>query len=171
MAKILKNNSIHINKEKKFHLSLSACFSYLLIISLIFSGISLAKYTASSSDTDSARVTHFSVSATEKAQQNKLLSLDNVQGTSDKYEFEVCNDSEIAVKYTVIVNNLPVGVNVNMDSQTVTSSEGSSKTEFDAINLNAGDTKACELTFTALDSAESGTFEGITVDVQFDQID
>lgn len=159
------------NKEKKLHLPLTAWLSYLLIISLIFSGISLARYTASTSDADTARIATFSVSATEKADQQKLLVLDSAEGISGEYEFEVQNDSKVAVKYTVIVNNLPADVTVSLGTQTVTSNTESSKAEFDAINLGVGNTDTCTLKFTALDDAKLGTYEGIAIDVQFEQID
>lgn len=166
LAKICKN------KEKKFHLPLTAWLSYLLVISLIFSGISLAKFTATSSEADSVRIATFRVSATENAQQHNQLVLNSAEGTSDKYEFKVQNDSEVAVKYTVIIKNLPADVNITLnDSQTVTSSKESNIVEFDAINLGADSTDTCTLKFTALDDAESGIYEGIAVDVQFEQID
>lgn len=166
LAKICKN------KEKKFHLPLTAWLSYLLAISLIFSGISLAKFTASSSEADSVRIATFSVSATEKADQQKQLVLDSAESIYGEFKFEVQNDSEVAVKYTVIIKNMPADINVTLnDSQTVTSSKESNIVEFDAINLGVGSTDTCTLKFTALDDAEPGIYEGIAVDVQFEQID
>lgn len=158
-------------KKQKFHLPLSAYISYLLIITLVLSGISLARYTSTSSDVDVARIAVFSVSATAKTGQHSLLVLDSAEGNSGEYVFEVRNDSEIATKYTVSVKNLPANVNVRMGSQTVTSNEENDTVEFDAINLGVGDADTCTLAFIALENAPSGTFSGVSVDVQFEQID
>lgn len=170
MAKMRKNSSMD-NREKKFRLPLSAYLGYLMIITLILSGISLARYTASSSDIDVAKVAVFKVSATRKAGQQSRLVLDAEQGTSGEYVFEVQNDSQMAAKYTVTVNNLPVGIEVRMGERTITSTAESPNIAFDTFNIDIGETNTCTLTFTALDEADIGTYEGISVDVQFEQID
>lgn len=171
MAKIRKKNSAHKCREKKFRLPLSAYISYLLIITLVLSAISLARYTVSSSDADVAKTAVFKVSATQDAGQPSSIVVDADQDTSGEYVFEVQNDSEMAVRYAVTVNNLPPDVRIDMGTQTVASSRGINSVEFDAINLDIGKIDTCMLTFTALDDAALGTYDGITVDVQFEQID
>ncbi|MCM1284966.1 MAG: hypothetical protein NC213_03365 [Acetobacter sp.] len=171
MEKKQKRNSIHVNKGKRFRLPLSAIVSYLLVVTLLLSGVSLARYTASATGSDSARMARFSVSATASADQPSLIELDNTEGISGEYAFEVLNDSETAVQYTVVVGNLPPEVCVSIGSQAVTTTDEINTAVFDAVNLGAGQNDKDTITFTALDDAESDLYEDISVDVQFEQID
>lgn len=171
MEKKQKRNSIHVNKGKRFRLPLSAIVSYLLVVTLLLSGVSLARYTASATGSDSARVARFSVSATASADQPSTLTLDSAEGTSGEYAFEVMNDSETAVQYTVVVGNLPPDVCVTMGDQKVTITAENDTAIFDAINLEPGKTDKGILTFTALEDAESDLYEDISINVQFEQID
>lgn len=171
MEKKQKLNSIHVNKEKRFRLPMTAVISYLLVVTLLLSGVSLARYTASAKGSDSARMARFSVSATASADQPSLIELDSAEGTSGEYAFEVLNDSEMAVQYSVVVGNLPPDICVTMGEQDITTTDESNTAIFDAVNLGAGHNDKGTITFTALDDAESDLYENISVDVQFEQID
>ncbi|MCM1284915.1 MAG: hypothetical protein NC213_00225 [Acetobacter sp.] len=170
MEKKQKRNSIHVNKEKRFKISISAIVIYLLVVTLLLSGVSLARYTASATGSDSASMARFSVSATAGAGQPGVIELDSAEGTSGEYAFEVLNDSEMAVQYTVVVGNLPPEICVSIGSQAVTTTDEINTAVFDAENLEAGQKANRSITFTALDDADSDLYENIS-DVQFEQID
>ena len=99
-----------------FKLPLRVWLGYLLILSLAFTAVSLAKFATSGSNSDSARVASFAVSAStggshsfafNDAEKNALGETFATTQTAD-YEINVFNYdngkvSEVAISYDVIV--------------------------------------------------------------------
>ena len=141
---------------------------YLLIATLISTGISFAKYTTSVDASGHARVAAFNVTTT-LADAEKVL--DTTKGAAYyRYMFQVRNDSEVAVKYDVVLTGVPEGVSVKWGSKSPVVS-GTTHTFSNAGTLAAGNTWAyITLNFTV----EKGTIieeAEINVTVNAEQID
>lgn len=166
MAGILKSNAVSTEKKKKARIPLSAWLSYLFIAAMVVGTISLARYTATSSESGSLRIANFSVSASMLSGANNEIILND----GGKCRFEVSNDSEVAVEFRVILKDLPEGVTVGLSVGEESSAEyniGKSASEF--IILESGTTEVCELSFDAPEDV-TGT-HNVSVQVQFRQID
>ena len=87
-----------------FRLPLSAYITYLLIACLLSTGVTLAKYISTSGSSDSASVAKFEVFPRVTSSQGDLsIDCSYVYSSTANYVFEVVNNSEVAVSYTVIV--------------------------------------------------------------------
>lgn len=173
MADITKREK---EKKQKFHLPLSAWLSYLVLITILFSSVSLAKYTASTTDSDAAKVAKFDVAVTpdsEAAQKNKItLNLVEREDT-ESYSFVVNNNSEVAVRYVIIVSNIPQHIYISLnDGEFHESADGTvTFDQNDMLDINGE--AICKLTFKAGDELESPMLyeDKMKVEVRFDQVD
>lgn len=170
MASMLKSNDKHVKKEQKALIPLSAWLSYLVIATLILSSISLARYTAISSESDAARTANFSVSATMKNAQDNKITLVN----GGECQFDVANDSEVSVIYRVMIKGLPAGVAVKLtareeSTRMISDTENAGELVFAGKLLESNKTDICTLLFTA-DEEMTGIYN-VSVQVQFEQTD
>ena len=99
--------------RKKKRLPLFVWLAYGLLATLLFAGVTFSSYVTTSSSLDQARVAKFDVT------EQKMVDVE-VEITPYKpayFPFEVVNDSEVAVKYTVTVekltNNVPLLFNLH----------------------------------------------------------
>ena len=83
---------------------------YLLIVTLISTGISFARYSTSVDSTGAARVAAFRITTTLASTTQTLDTTD--AAASYAHSFTVTNSSEVAVSYHVILSNVPAGVTV-----------------------------------------------------------
>ncbi|MGM9641036.1 MAG: hypothetical protein ACI3V3_06685 [Faecousia sp.] len=170
MANLLNNRAEHRKNGKKARLPLSAWLVYLLVAALAFGGGSLARYTTTASGTATARVAKFDVAATEVTGQAQRIDLTAGDASSTgTYQFSVTNNSEVLVKYSVIVSGVPANVKATLGTQTLTSN-GSGTLTFTAEELGIGKKETCTLTFYALEGAETQT-AGVTIQVHVEQVD
>lgn len=173
-------------KKKAVRLPLSAYLSYLLVATLLFTGVSFSKFATSSSGWDSARVAQFSVTTAVADGQKQELDLDlstAAETKSDHYTFTVKNDSEVRVAYTVTVTlpsetKLPTGVSMTMtmvdgeDSSVMAATESGGVYTYNS-ELDFTDSHQWTLTFIGNPTAvtDNMILEGITVAVAAEQID
>ena len=173
----------------RLRLPLSAWLSYMLVATLLFSGVSFSKFAATAAMNDSVTVAGFALSGNEVTTAN-TITLDKTSGqTTADYKFQVKNVnssnkvSDVTMSYTIKVvlpKALPTGVTVscNMTSPysracTVTQS-GTTYTFTAPVNLPAGTstTHAYTLSFTGgTNLVTSDTLNGISVSVSAVQVD
>ena len=111
MANILKNSGSRLEKIKRTRLPLSVWLAFLLLVTLTV-GSTLARYNTSVSGDTTARVAKFKMTtATGYTDNTKTVQLNAGSGDSDTYEFTITNDSEVKVRYSVIVKNVLSRVN------------------------------------------------------------
>lgn len=168
-------------KRQKFRLPLSAYLSYLIIATLLLGSVSLAKYTTSTTDSAGARVAKFEVSAMpadgEASQTNRImLDLVDSDGT-DSYSFRVNNNSEVVVRYRIIISNIPEHILVSLnDGEFQESPVNGGTVTFDSNNVLGIQGEAdCKLTFRAddiLKDYEATLYTAkMKIEVRFDQVD
>lgn len=163
MANILKNSGSRLEKKKRTRLPLSVWLAFLLLVTLTV-GSTLARYNTSVSGDTTARVAKFQMTtATGYTDNTKTVQLNAGSGDSDTYEFTITNDSEVKVRYSVIVQNVPANVEVSLDGVKKTSTGNTTPMKFDYKELDIGDAYTCTLTFCALESA---AIEKVTASVQ-----
>lgn len=104
---------------EKFRLPLSAYLSYLLVATLLFTGVSFSKFASAAEGSDTASVAKFSVDAA--AYEDNTLTMDCksiINAGADSYIFTVTSDSEVTVSYDVVITlekALPEGVNMTLE--------------------------------------------------------
>ena len=170
MNNIPNNRSGQMKKGIKTRVPLPVWLCYLLIAALVFSGGSMARYTSTASGTATARVARFDMATAVADGQSASLELQAGEaGSTGAYSFTVTNNSEVLVKYNVIVKNVPANVCAVLNGTTLTAN-GTDDLVFDAKELAMGSTDTCELTFYALADAETQT-TNVTVQVHVEQVD
>lgn len=92
--------------DKKKRLLLWLCYGLLLL--LVFTGSSIAGYKTIASGSDSARVAAFRCDATFTGtscpRDNDTITLTAGEQEGVAYSFKVTNDSEVTVRYTLMVS-------------------------------------------------------------------
>ena len=109
-----------IQKTKRKHkLPLTAVLSYLIVVTLVATGVSLSAYVSTASGGDEARVAKFEIVVTAGSNNKVVLTepIDIAIKPGETFgEFTVTNSSEVAVQYFAAVNNLtqnlPIKTNV-----------------------------------------------------------
>lgn len=88
---------------------------YILVASVLATGVTLSGYVSSTMGNDQARVAKFEI--VEPGYQEVLVTADLVPGEQKSQVLEVQNKSEVAVEYTIAVknttNNLPLTFTVD----------------------------------------------------------
>lgn len=174
MANILKNSGSRLEKIKRTRLPLSVWLAFLLLVTLTV-GSTLARYNTSVSGDTTARVAKFEMTtATRYTDNTKTVQLNAGSGDSDTYEFTITNDSEVKVRYRVIVQNVPAYVEVTAQQGSGTPqtlvSDGSDMT-FSFKELDMGDADGWTLTFQALDDAAAVSQQQVTIKIHTEQVD
>lgn len=173
--------------KQKVRLPLSAYLSYLLVATLLLTGISFSKFASTGSTDDGARVAVVVVDGGSSDATDLALG-DGVESAG--YSFYITNDnanglvSEVALSYTISVTvpdgNLPDGVAV-----TLTYDGGEPYKSEDPVDgvytfaggadfaAGASEQHNYTLTFTVTDESlltEDSSFEGIEISVKAEQI-
>lgn len=156
------------NKNKvNIPLLLAGILFCLTLISSSLTSNLIAKYSTSTTGGDSARVAKFDVITTKDIDKIELVPGD--RDSSGTYKFTIKNNSEVVVKNTIIVNNVPVNVQVKFNDSDPVTSSGTDIT-FDVRELGIGKSVDCTLTFSALGG--SATQEtSVTIQVVTEQVD
>lgn len=173
MANILKNSGSRLEKIKRTRLPLSVWLAFLLLVTLTV-GSTLARYNTSVSGDTTARVAKFKMTtATGYTDNTKTVQLNAGSGDSDTYKFIITNDSEVKVRYSVIVQNVPAYVEVTAQQGTnkeIITSTGGEMT-FAAKELVMGAADGWTLTFQALDDAAAVSQQQVTIKIYTEQVD
>ena len=95
------------NKNKvNIPLLLAGILFCLTLISISLTSNLIAKYSTTASGSDSARVAKFDVDTTN-SQSNNIELVPGNSDSSGTYKFTIKNNSEVVVKNSVIVENVP----------------------------------------------------------------
>lgn len=169
MANIVKNSGSRVQIEKKARLPLPVWLAFLLLVTMSVGG-SLARYSSSASGDAAARVAKFEMATAVADGQPGSIGLQAGKADSEgTYSFTVTNNSEVLVKYNVIVKNVPANVCAVLNGTTLTAN-GTHDLVFAAKELAIGGTDTCTLTFYALADANKAT-TNVTVQVHVEQVD
>ena len=169
MANVVNNNGARLEKKQGTRLPLAVWLVFLLVVTLAV-GTSIARYSSSASGFSIARVARFQMTTATGYEDNaKTVQLHAGSGGAGTYEFTITNDSEVAVRYSVIVKNVPANVSVTLGDETLIST-GSGTLTFTAKQLGIGAAVTCTLTFSALEGAEIGTVNA-SVQAYVEQVD
>lgn len=157
------------NKNKvNISLLLAGILFCLTLISISLTSNLIAKYSTTASGSDSARVAKFDVDTTTNSQPDKIKLVPGDSDSSGTYKFTIKNNSEVVVKNTIIVNNVPNQVTVTY-KETQLISTGSVLT-FDAGELGIGKSVDCTLTFSALGGSATQVTK-VKIQVLAEQVD
>lgn len=152
-------------KKKILLLSVFAIFVFTVIVT------TFAIFRGSGSAAGSLHAATWSISRSQSASGDSLEVIPEL--ASDVYNLTVTSNSEVDVVYTIIVSNLPTGVEVSLDNgtyQTPTSGTVRISNAQTVINYNdTVKTKNHTLTFRATSSAQVVSDQEIDVDVEFKQ--
>ena len=172
------------NKPARRRLPLAVYLAFLLVAALAFTGASFASYKTEATSSDSARVARFVVTvAKDTSQTTEDLTLDS-SNPSAGYTFTVSNNdggkvNETATKYdvNVVFPNALSGVSLTLKNGntdiTGTTTDNVTFT-FKNVGTFAAGTKQTDtltLTFTASADAASGSWNGIKITVNAEQVD
>ena len=145
----------------------------LIFVVMIFAIVAttFAIFRGSSSATGSIRAATWSISRSQSESGDSLEIVPEL--STDVYNLTVTSGSEVDVTYTIIISNLPSGVEVALDNgtyQTPTSGTVRISNAQTVINYNdAVKTKNHTLTFRATSSAQTVSDQEIDIDVEFKQ--
>lgn len=151
---------------------------YLLLCTLLVTGVSLSSYLSQAKDSASARIAAGAISITTVS--GSPVTLDNTNGSaSGSLTFNVSNNdagavSEVAIRYDIVIQaNLPAGVTMTLDEKTPSQS-GNTYTFSNMGTFAAGKSQTIlhTLTFTGNFTAINASSEkNIDISVQAEQID
>ena len=160
------------NKNKvNIPLLLAGILFCLTLISISLTSNLIAKYSTTASGSDSARVAKFDVGTTTNSQPDKIELVPGDSDSSGTYKFTIKNNSEVVVKNSVIVENVPENMQVKFkfnNSDPVYSS--GTDIAFDVGVLDIGASVDCSLTFSALDGSTTQVAQ-VTIQVVAEQVD
>lgn len=174
----MRFKSRHEPQEKvRFRLPIQAYLLYLAIASMLLTGVSFARYVATGTATDEARVAAAGIEVTWGSDSD--IEISNAAGGADSgsFSFTVSNkDSEVAIGYDVVVTlgaPLPDGVTIALDNKEILSSGQSSYTFSNAGTFEPGyNTKTHTLTFNGDYNIITAPFDtDITITINAEQID
>lgn len=159
------------NKNKvNIPLFLAGILFCLTLISSSLTSNLIAKYSTTVSGSDSARVAKFDVIATKDISQlDKIELVPGDRDSSGTYKFTIKNNSEVVVKYSVIVEGVPNQVKVVFNGTEKTQT-GTDDLTFDVGVLDIGAGVDCSLTFSALDGSTTQVAQ-VTIQVVAEQVD
>ena len=127
----------------------------ILITSHMMGGL-YARYHSSGTGSATASVAKFSVSCSS-SDDNITKTLEIGSEETVTYSFTVTNTSDVTIQYTIVIENLPQGVNVGGNSGTFT--------------LKYGASQSHTLTFQATDAATEVTEQKVSIKIDVVQVD
>ena len=158
------------NKNKvNIPLFLAGILFCLTLISSSLTSNLIAKYSTTASGSDGARVAKFEVGTTTNSQPDKIELVPGDSDSSGTYKFTIKNNSEVVVKNSVIVENVPENVQVKFNNSDPVSSSGTD-IAFDVGVLDIGGRVECTLTFYADTNCDT-QIKDVTIRVVAEQVD
>lgn len=176
----MKNKTTNQNQKKIHFLPLSACTAYLLVCTLLLTGVTVAKYTAVSDDDDSAKAAGSEITVSGSDWSGEI-----VYGRGEKndfqYDFSVKGETEVAMEYDVIVDlggELPEGMKMTLDAINYPEYDEGKYVFEKAGIFEAGEAEEIEylhtLEFAVTEdnmNNESRIFENISISLLAEQVD
>ena len=142
----------------------------LTLFSVTFLSDVTARFASTASGSDSARVAKFAMETVATGQPEQIELKAGDTGSSGTYTFTVKNTSEVLVKYSVIVKQVPANVGVELNGTALTLSENSDDLVSTAKELAIDSIDTCNLTFCALEGAQTQSVN-VTIQVYVEQVD
>ena len=143
-------------------------YIYALLFTLCFGVLTMAKYTGVAEETGTVSIAKWDVLANIPTEDINLVAGNNI----DTYTLTVTSKSEVATNYSIVISNLPIGVQVALDNNNY-KNVSSGKVQFNNVgsfNANASNTsKNHTLKIKAELYADEQTNKKIKVDVVFTQ--
>lgn len=158
------NNKYKIN----IPLLLAGILFCLTLISSSLTSNLIAKYSTTASGSDGARVAKFNT-AIDNSQPGTIELVPGDSDSNGKYTFTITNNSEVVVKNSVIVKDVPENVQVKFNDSASETSGGADIT-FDVGVLDIGASVDCSLTFYA-DANCDTQIKDVTIQVLAEQVD
>lgn len=143
---------------------------FVIIISCFCIPASLALYRDSKQGTGSMEAATWSVTRNHSASGDSLNLIPD--SLNDDYTLTVQSNSEVDVYYSVIISNLPTGVEVSIDNGSFLTPTNNTITINNVGLIRHSDqtkTRSHILTFRATSSAETTSNQQIHIDVKFQQ--
>lgn len=142
-------------KKRRFMLPPYVYLSYLVVCTLLLTGVSFAGYISTASGSDSGRTAAGIVAVTHD--ENTTLALDRPDGAAteatSEFNFSVSNSiSEVTIQYDIVVSldkALPDGITMELDGVPCSGSNDNTYTFSDIGTFDAGVSKSIphKLTF------------------------
>ena len=149
-------------------------FSILVIsfiLSLIWMNHSFGLYRNSKVASGTLATANWSVSLNQSEVNDTLSIVPN--GANDTYTLNITSTSEVDIKYSIIISNLPAGVEASLDGVNFESQNNHTITFTDIGTILYTDndkTKTHTITFRALDGATVVNNQKVDIDVTVQQI-
>jgi len=173
--KLLSSHKKHKNKHK-MRLPLSAYLTYLLVATLMFTGVSFSRFATTSSDEDSARVAVMAMD-TSYVIRNELAiapgeTVDFTVTLTNKEDERIC---EVTQNYSMYVENLTNNMSLSFDYYLV---EGTGETKLNSVTgtFNAGVeesvTYKIRITWSGVPQPAASSFEvdGLRIVIKTEQV-
>ena len=157
-----------IKKTKRKHkLPLTAVLTYLTVVTLVATGVSLSAYVSTASGGDEARVAKFQIAITPDVDNKVVLTqpIDIAISPGESLgSFNVTNSSEVAVRYFAEVKNITQNLPIETDVK-----------EVQAKVLQPGESVSGTVSVywpsTATDAEYMGKVDSIQIVITAEQID
>ena len=158
-----------MKKKRKLKKKFVVFFSlYLVLLTSFFAIRTYSKFSNSVDKTGSLSIAKWDVLANIPTEDINLVAGNNI----DTYTLTVTSKSEVATNYSIVISNLPIGVQVALDNNNY-KNVSSGKVQFNNVgsfNANASNTsKNHTLKIKAELYADEQTNKKIKVDVVFTQ--
>ena len=155
-------------------LRLAAVLLVLVMLSTSMVAGRYARYTATATASDSARVAKYAISVSSNSNENIALS----DGVPASYSFSVTSESEVTVEYDLVIilsQEIPSGIDISVKYGDETKSLTQTGNQYTARNIGTfsplGGTHEYTLIFTATQPVGAGTIDGISIRVDARQVD
>ena len=155
--------------KKKF---MTFLFSYLFFCTSGLLMVTLAKFVDNISDLGVATIAKWEVYADTSDNPSDIINL-TIGNTTQSYVLKITSTSETKAIYSIVLRNMPAGLEVKLDNDTNFSQPVSGVVSFNNVGfINANDSttiKTHTLTFRVPIGSNTINAQQITVDVVFNQ--
>ena len=170
-----------LGRAASYRPPLHVCLAYLLVCTMLATGLSFSRYATTDGDSDAAQVAAGALSVSGGG--NKTFDLDcNNGSTSQSYSFTVHNrdggkTSQAAIEYDIVVGlsqALPDGVTMELDGQTGYASRTTYTFSGGTFAAGSSDFNTHTLTITADTDEVTGSSAyhlDLTISVLAEQVD
>lgn len=164
-------------KRKKMRLPLSAYLTYLLVATLLFTGVSFSKFAATTSENETAEVAVMAMDTSYViAEDLSIAPGETVEFTvtlTNKKDNRIC---EVKQNYSMSVENLTNNMALAFDYFRM---DGTTETKLDSVtgtfsaNIEESTTYKIKITWTGAPQPASSAFEvdGLRIVIKTEQID
>lgn len=158
-----------IKNKKNIDIWRTVCLVVLIVT--IFSSYFLAKYVSTIVGSDSANVAKWSVDATPDVSTLNLVS----GNTAGVYTLTITSTSEVSTSYSVILDDVPSGMEVKIDNGSYQTADSSGDIIFNNVGSfaigDATNTHIHSITFNSPLESNMPSINEVDIDVRFTQED